>query len=455
MNTNGLNRSGSDIVSVRVHSWLKALLSQCVLWLAGGRWVGMSEGSMPDLVTPDSRPHLVSLCGTYLKPEMQSIYRQLTGLTRVRNTVYVQWLENEAQFPYEPLVKLRKLHHRPRGNFLKRFYYKYIVRQWPPPVEINKFIGPCHPWDMVEQLQKDKPDIVHAYYGHKAVTYLGMLKEWGGPWVVSFHGVDVARDVDDPEHLKGLRTVFSEAELVMARSDSLLKRLEELGCPREKLRLNRTPIPLDHLKPSVRMPPQDGQWRIVQACRLIAKKGILTAIKAMQTVVKQYPEARYLICGTGPQEEKLRAAITSAGLEKNVQLLGWLSQEQLLAEYEKAHLFLHPSELTKDSDQEGIPNSMLEAMATGLPVVATLHGGIPEAVTDVKEGLLVPERSPDELAKALLTLMNSPEQLAECSQTAASSVREHFGAASQIASMEDVYLEAIARHAARKVSYPS
>ena len=407
---------------------------------------------MPDAPTippTDPRPHVISVCGTYLKPEMQSIYRQLTGLKRVRTTVYAQWLENEAMFPFAPIRRMTKLHHRPKGNFIRRFWYKYVVRQWPPPVEIGKYIGPCHPWDLVDMLAADKPDLVHVYYGHKAVGLLPMLKEWGGPWVVSFHGVDVAKDMDNPAHVAALGEVFQCAERVMARSHSLLVRLEELGCPPQKLRLNRTPIPLAHLSATVRQPPINGEWRLVQACRLIAKKGLFTAIEAMKEVVKHYPRAKYLIAGTGPQEEKLREAIQAHGLADNVELLGWLSQDQLLAEYQKAQVFLHPSEMTRESDQEGIPNSMLEAMATGLPVVATLHGGIPEAVTTGHDGLLVPEKSPRELAAAILKVLGDSTLLATLSTQAAASVRANFEAATQVAAMEDVYLEALAQARAR------
>lgn len=400
---------------------------------------------MPDTPAPDPRPHVISLCGTYLKPEMQSIYRQIVGLKRVRTTVYAQWLENEAMFPFERITRLIKLHHRPKGNFLKRFWYKYIIKQWPPPVEINKYVGPCHPWDLIDKLASDKPDLVHAYYGHKAVGYLPMLKEWGGPFVVSFHGVDVAKDMDKPEHVAAMREVLERAEFVMARSQSLLERVAALGCPAEKLRLNRTPIPMTHLQSAVRTPPADGEWRLVQACRLIAKKGLFTAIEAMQEVVKTYPKAKYLICGTGPQEARLREEIAKHGLSANVELLGWLSQEQLQAEYQRAHIFLHPSELTKDSDQEGIPNSMLEAMATGLPVVATQHGGIPEAVTHERDGLLVPEKNHTELARAILQVLGAPAMLADLSAEAARSVRANFEAGVQIAKMEDVYFEAIAK----------
>jgi len=106
-------------------------------------------------------------------------------------------------------------------------------------------------------------------------------------------------------------------------------------------------------------------------------------------------------------------------------------------------LFLHPSELATDSDQEGVPNSMLEAMATGLPVVATRHGGIPEAVEDGRDGFLVQERSPVELAAAILKLLDSTEMLAEFSQQARASVVEKFGAEGRIAELEDCYAEAI------------
>ena len=403
--------------------------------------------SDPTTIAPpsDPRPVVISLCGTYLKPEMQSIYRQITGLTRVKNIVYAQWMENQDMFPFERIVPMTKLHHRPKGNFLLRFWYKYIIRQWPPPVQINKYIGPCHPWNLIELLQKDQPALVHVYYGHKAVGFLPMLQEWAGPWIVSFHGVDVAKDIDKPEHLAQLRQVFASAQLVLARSQSLLNRLSELGCPEDKLRLNRTPIPFDSVPSSVRQLPTNDEWVFVQACRLIAKKGILTTLKALQQVVKTHPHIKYILCGEGPMVDKIRQEITARGLDKNVELRGWLDQRSLLAQYEKAHAFFHPSELTQGQDQEGIPNSMLEAMATGLPVVATRHGGIPEAVTHDFDGLLVGERSPNELATAIQRLIEEPGLLSKLSCNAATSVREQFGAPSQIARLEDHYFEAITR----------
>ncbi|TLD68693.1 colanic acid biosynthesis glycosyltransferase WcaL [Phragmitibacter flavus] len=395
--------------------------------------------------TPTPQPPLViSLCGTFLKPEMQSIYRQVNGFQRVRTHVYTQSLENPELFPFEPVTVLKKLP-RPRlkGNFLLRFWYKHVTKQWPPPRPVNREVSPYYPYDLVERLRADKPDLVHVYYGHKAVHFLEMLVDWEGPFVVSFHGVDVAKFIDRPGYMEKLQEVFAKATLLMGRSQSLLERLEFLGCPAEKLRLNHTPIPLDHLPSTVKTAPTDGAWRLVQACRLIPKKGILTTLRALAVVKPRYPQLKYVLCGEGPLKEKILQKARELDLEENVEFLGWLDQAALLEQYQLAHLFLHASETTKDSDQEGIPNSMLEAMAAGLPVIATNHGGIPEAVTHGHDGLLAPEASPNQLAAHLLAVMGDESKLSELSRHAAASVRANFGSEAQIAALEDVYLEAL------------
>ncbi len=420
----------------------------------------------------DNRPLVISLCGTFLKPEMQSIYRQVTGLRQWRTKVYTQLHRNAEMFPFEPVVTLKKLDRpRLRGNFLLRFWFKYVVKQWPPPYPINKQVRPHYSYDLVRLLKDDKPDLVHVYYGHKAVHYLEMLQAWGGSWVVSFHGVDVSKFLERKGYAEKLKIVFANAKMVMARSESLLVKLEQLGCPREKLRINRTPIPLEQLSAFVRTPPNVGdasrftslsedakpeaspaffQWRFVQACRLIQKKGILTTLEALTIVKRRFPNFRYLICGDGPLREKITEAVLQHDLSDNVEVPGWLTQEQLITEYRSAHLFLHPSEKTKADDQEGIPNSMLEAMATGLPVVATWHGGIPEAVTNEHDGLLVSEHSPEELAAAIMRMMSDATLLSRCSENAAASLRAKFGSEAQIAAMEDVYSEAVSASSGRK-----
>jgi len=398
----------------------------------------------PPTAAPASLPHLVSLCGTWLKPEMQSLYRQVIHLKRYHNTVLTEQIQNAGRFPFDPVLLMeRQPRPRPKGNFILRFWYKHIVKQWPPPRAITR-CAEFFPYNLPALLRSCRTDLVHVYYGHKAVKYLDMIKAWGGPFLVSFHGVDVVKFTSDPAYVKNLQRVFVEARLILARSQSLLDGLKALGCPEEKLRLNYTPIPLDAFPASVRSQPLNGSWRIVQACRLIPKKGLFTTLEALRLVVPLYPKLKFLLCGTGPIRNELLKKRDVLGLTDHVEILGWMDQPRLLSQYQRAHVFLHPSELTDTSDQEGIPNSMLEAMATGLPVIATHHGGIPEAVTHGVDGLLVPERSPQELADAILTLFRDPALLTRLSTAAPQTVRARFGLESSISRLEDCYDEALA-----------
>ena len=107
--------------------------------------------------------------------------------------------------------------------------------------------------------------------------------------------------------------------------------------------------------------------------------------------------------------EQLRALASELGVGGRVRFTGFLSQAELRKLYEGSHLFLHPSELGADGNQEGVPNSMLEAMATGLPVLATRHGGIPEAVET--GGILVAEGDDEALAGAMRELASNPAAL--------------------------------------------
>ena len=402
-------------------------------------------------VIAESRPLVISLCGTYLKKEMQSIYRQIAGLKRFRTAVLAEKVSNPDLFPFEPVIEMeRRQRPRPRGNFLLRFWYKHVIKQWPPRRPIVKEVVNFHPYNLLELTRELKPDLVHVYYGHKAVKHIWMLMESQVPFVISFHGVDVVKFIEEKYYLEKLRIAFKEAEIVMARSQSLLDRLRDLGCPEEKLRMNRTPIPLDGIRHFERTPPENGQWRLIQACRLIPKKGIFTVLDALPKVLRKYPSMKYLLAGIGPSREEIAEAVRVRGLSENVEMLGWLDQKKLRKSYEDSHIFLHPSQLTQEQDQEGVPNSMLEAMASGLPVVATYHGGIPEAVTSGSDGLLVPERSPEELGDALLQMMGDPDLLASTSREAARSVRANFGFDTQIANLETLYQEAINQFAAAR-----
>jgi colanic acid/amylovoran biosynthesis glycosyltransferase len=377
---------------------------------------------------------VASYCTTFLKPEMLHIYRQITGLRRWQTFVVTKEWQNRELFPMpEGGVELLP---QTRSNFVRRFWLKYVKKE--PPIVYRGEYGV-----LAGLLDRRKVDLMHVYFGHTGVHLLPFLKRWPKPVVVSFHGMDVQTRVSDPGYEGRLRELLATATLVLARSQSLQQRLLDLGCPPEKLRMNRTGIPLEAFPFRTRAVPEDGAWRMVQACRLIEKKGLDDALHAFAAFRQVYAKATFTIAGEGPLLGELEKLKEELGLGESVRFAGFLKGTALCELYHEAHLFLHPSRLTADQNQEGVPNAMLEAMATGLPVVATLHGGIPEAVRNEVTGVLVPERDREGLAKALLELAGDESRWRKMAEAAAADMAANFEATAQVARLEACYDEAL------------
>ena len=377
-------------------------------------------------------PTVASYCTTFLKPEMLHIYRQVTGLQRYRTFIVAKERTSAERFPFPDIEMVPR---KPRKNFIRRFWLKH-VRHLPALYYRGEMQG------LMRIFRRREADLMHIYFGHTGVHLLPFIKGWGKPCVVSFHGADVMPREHQPQYDGQLRELLRVTPLVLARSLSLAERLKELGCPAEKIRLNRTGIPLEDYPFQERRAPEDGAWHFVQACRLIPKKGIATALRAFAGFQRQYPQARFTLAGDGPMKREIEELVRELGVGKAVELRGFLGQSDLARLYGEAHFFVHPSEMTADQNQEGVPNSMLEAMATGLPVLATLHGGIPEAVQSGRTGLLVAERDDAGLLRAMLELAGQPERAFAMGKAASESVRREFEQGKQIENLERYYDEA-------------
>ncbi|NNE93291.1 MAG: glycosyltransferase, partial [Verrucomicrobiales bacterium] len=208
----------------------------------------------------------------------------------------------------------------------------------------------------------------------------------------------------------------------------------------EKLHLSRTGIPLEDWPPAEnRTFPADGGWNLVQAGRLIEKKAYDDSLRAFVEFKETFPAARFQIVGEGPLQGELASLAKELGVRDAVEFCGFLDQAGLRSVFENAHIFLHPSRTAADGNREGVPNAMLEAMATGLPVVATNHGGIPEAVDDGESGFLVPENEPGQLAESLLRVTADAGLWKKFSENAIAGVRGKFRREEQIAALEAIY----------------
>ena len=143
--------------------------------------------------------------------------------------------------------------------------------------------------------------------------------------------------------------------------------------------------------------------------------------------------------------EELQELTRKLKINDRVALPGFLAADKLHEIYYASHIFLHPSETGSDGNQEGIPNAMLEAMATGLPVFATDHGGIPEAIENGVSGILVPERDHEALSQALLKAVQDRDLLARLARNGANAVAQKFDQQNQIRRLEEIYLGMIGK----------
>ena len=328
---------------------------------------------------------------------MLHIYRQITGLKRCAPVVIAQKRENAARYPFEPVHIVPK----PRTHFLRRFWFRQLRdKPWQ--------ISDAELSELLSVLSETRARLLHIYFGHIGVHLLPLIRAWKNPSIVSFHGADVMVDMNKPAYREATLQMLDAVTLVLVRSESLRRAVVDLGCDPEKIEIQRTGIPLEEFPFRDRAVPKNGEWRFVQAGRLIEKKGLPVTLRAFSTFLKQHPNATLTIAGEGPLLSELQKFARELGIADRVSFTGFVSQEQLREIYYRSHIFLHPSQTGRDGNQEGIPNSMLEAMATGLPVFATEHGGIPEAIENGVSGVLVPERDDEALARALLNAAQDP-----------------------------------------------
>ena len=377
---------------------------------------------------------VASYCATFLKPEMLHIYRQITSLGRVRSVVIAQKRENADRFPFQNIRVVKK----PALHFLRRTWFKQIAdRPWQ--------ISPAEVRATGRALTESNAELLHIYFGHIAMLLRPLIRQWRKPSLVSFHGADVLVDMQKPAYRRATEEMLSLVGRVLVRSDSLRQAVIDLGCAPEKIEIQRAGIPLADFPFRERGIPGDGQWRLLQAGRLIEKKGLKTTLRTFARFQKEFPAARLTIAGEGPQLEELQSLARELQIAANVNFAGFVSQEELRRLFYEAHIFLHPSERGRDGNQEGVPNSMLEAMASGLPVFATRHGGIPEAVENKVSGILVNERDHGALADGLIETAKSPDRLRAMGHVASESVAKNFNQTEQTRWLEEIYLREIGR----------
>ena len=160
--------------------------------------------------------------------------------------------------------------------------------------------------------------------------------------------------------------------------------------------------------------------------RFAEKKGFLYLIRAMPEVLKQHPDAKQVLIGFGPQEEKLKQLTHDLGVSNSVLFPGSKTGLDLAEYFATADIFVGPSIVTSSGDTEGLGVVFLEAMASGTAVVASNVGGISDIVEDEVNGLMVKQKNPSAIAQKVLSLAEDPALKEKISSNGLRKIKDHF-----------------------------
>ena len=292
-----------------------------------------------------------------------------------------------------------------------------------------------------DRLRSLRPRLVHAHFGRGGALALPLARTLGLPLVVHYHGADATKETHYRPRLlpslyqRRLAALQREAALFVCVSDFIRDRLLAHGFPAEKLLVHRQGVEL--VDPGCRDAPPPGRPSILFAGRFVEKKGIGFLIEAVRQLQQAGRELGLELVGAGPLEADLRRA--AAGV-RDVTFRGWLANDALRRRMRGAFAVCVPSVEASSGDAEGLPSTVLEAMASGAPVVATRSAGIAEAVEDGRSGLLVPPNQPAALAAALGRLLDAPDLARAMGEEGRRISAERFNAASQSRRLEEILL---------------
>lgn len=270
-------------------------------------------------------------------------------------------------------------------------------------------------------------DVLHCHFGNHGLRgmFLRDVKALDGRLVTTFHGADVSRSVR--RYGAGVyERLFASGDLFLPVSERWRRRLIDLGCPASRIRVHHMGIDCRLFAFRHRQPDPERPVRLISVCRLVEKKGIQYGIRAVAALATSGRAITYDIVGDGPMRRPLLRLIEALDVGAVVKMHGWKSNEEVRIMLQSAHALLAPSVKAGDDDHEGIPVALMEAMASGLPVISTRHSGIPELVEDGRSGLLADEGDVASLRERIEYLLDHPALWPEMARHARKRVEQLY-----------------------------
>lgn len=254
-----------------------------------------------------------------------------------------------------------------------------------------------------------KPDLVHAHYITDASVFHKVTKNLNVPKICSCYGYDVSVV---PVKFKYFyryyyEPIIAEYDLFLAMTDEMKKDMLAMGFPENKIMVHYHGIDTKKFDSDRNYKLINGKMQILTIASLLEVKGHETVLRALGNLKNEAPHLKfhYDIVGEGILKETLAQLTRELGIAENITFHGYLNHSGgMKTLIQNANVFVHPSVLTKQNDKEGIPGAIVEAMASGLPVISTYHGGIPFVVHDKKTGFLIKEKDDRAMTTILVSL---------------------------------------------------
>lgn len=286
-------------------------------------------------------------------------------------------------------------------------------------------------------------DVIHAHFGPTGMLAVALRRArvLTGPVVTTFHGYDLT-SYPIEKGPGAYAFLFGSGDWFTVNSHFTKARAVDLGAPEE--RTTRIPMGVDLSRFPFRQRSHrtDDPLRLLSVGRLEPVKGLRYGLETVSRLVSEELDVRYTIIGTGQLEAELREEAARLGIASRVRFTGPLPFGDVITEYERHDLFLMPGVVARDGQQEAQGRVLVEAQASGMPVVATRVGGIPETLAE-GAGRLVEPRDPEALADAIRELADHADRWPEMGARGRRHVEEKFDADRILDDLIDVYRAAI------------
>ncbi len=329
------------------------------------------------------------------------IYQYLSNLKNFRLIFFAEEFKNLDLFPLEKNDLYLVPAQRPQKYTKQWLYYEVLCKCFGMNMEPEEMI-----------LRNRKVRLIHAHFGPQGFSALKMRGNLKVPIITNFYGYDVSRLVQHQEWRDRYSILFQEGDLFLVEGEFMKSRVMELGCPKNKIKIQRIAIPVDKIPFCSRLPKKNNEKAIFVFCgRFVEKKGLIYALQALREVRNRRKDFEFWIIGDGPLRPLVESFIQESQMSPYVKLWGFLNYKDYLNEMQKADIFVHPSVTAADGNSEGgAPTTILEAQAMGLPVVATFHADIPNVVVPNESALLSQERDVPGLASNIEYLLDNQDR---------------------------------------------